>query len=1483
MKRSIQSKIFLLICTVCIFTATTAQVSITGSSAVTENFDGIGTSATATLPSNWKMSAAGQGSSSLAFTNAGNLTATNQAASSGTPVTGARYNWGNGTTTSDRAIGFMTSGSYVSPNSIMVQYRNNGSTNITDITISFDIERYRVNSANASLTFFTSTDGTTWTAQTTGDIATSAFPTGTSTYTFTGGTVVSRTVNLSSLSIAVSSDLYLMWVMNTTGASSQGIGLDNVSLTATFAPAAGTSLLTSGAGAEPTNFSSLINTQVAAVQNYDIAIQDDGASPATDATPTQISQIRFSQGTGNDIANWTQAILGAELSDGTNTLTGTINASNITFSAIPNGIGQLGHIADNATKTYTLKIWLNTDVGSLKTSLDGSNIVFRNTNADFTITGSQLATSQDVNSGSSNNAVSVIATAIGFAQNASNADVNNNMSPAPAVQAIDANGNRDLDFTSSISITSTGTLNTTPQTVSATSGLATFTINHTATGTSFTLTATTSGFSNITSASFNVNIPSAAAILWSSAGGSAWLTASNWTGATIPSASQVAQFGVNPTATTIGINMNGTTNNGANNQIVGGIEITNARSASLNIGNSAGSTAGNLTLGGVTINAIENTVLRNNSSQLLTIQANQSSAMGLILNNITNNIIQINGTGGVTISSAISGSNPITKKGSGSGILQLTGANTYTGLTTVTEGTLQLNRTGGTTVPTTNNFTVDGGTLRISSNQTLNNLTLSSGNLTIDVGVTLTINGTFTFTGGTITNNGTLSYGSSSTLTYNTGDSRTAGVEWPSTGQPANISLLNNSSITLSGNRTIGNLTTTTGTQLVIGSNTLILTGTFSGGGTLSGGTSSNLTIGGNAGTISFTSGARSLGNLIIGTGTNASLTLGSALSITTDGSITFNAAGTKSLQTGGNQLLLLGIEGSCAYIGNLNGATVTGTITIQRFVKGVARRWRFWGSPFSNATFEDVRDDIYITGAGSGTILGTLNSNGFDATTTNAPSVYSYNETATGNAQQGWEALTNNTSSLTNQTIVAGKGYRIFVRGDRSDVNRLSGTNTTQNQVIIQVSGTINSGSISLPVTYTSTGDATADGWNFVANPYPAAYDWNAFYDDASTTKTNIDPTIWILDATTSSYKSYNANSSGDLTGGLIPMGSGFWVKANGASPSLILEERFKSTIQPIVLHKSAANELALTLQLDSITKDTWILLPETASSDSLDGYDIVKLQGSIALHSATQNGSLLALDARPMQPTDTIDLYCSGGNRNYSLKVNSIPTDGYEYTLLDRKTGQTQLLQLGTSYTFSTNQLDSTSFGKRFAIVCNTPQPLPVTLITFEAKTLPEHVSLSWYTAMESMLAYFEIERAGVNKQFETIGSVKAIGNSNTMRSYSYHDANAYRLGNEFYYRLKMMDEDGTHRYSSIQHVQFQKMQLANEVYCWPNPASDEVKISANDAIAFVSIYNANGALMTRTQQTTIQTTEWDNGLYHIQVVFASGQISSCKLVKE
>jgi hypothetical protein len=225
-------KIKLLIIALLFSVMSWGQISIPNTTPIVENFDSMAASGTAALPANWKMSPAG--AAAPTWVAGGNFTAVNQQASSGAPATGARYNWGD-TGAVNRALGIMTSGGYASPNSIMSYYRNTNASNLTQLTVSYNLERYRINTAAASVQFYYSLDGTTWTAVAAGDVAAASLPTGASAYNFTPGLTINvAAFNITGLNIATNSDIYLRWNLNTAGASSQGIGIDDVSVTASF-------------------------------------------------------------------------------------------------------------------------------------------------------------------------------------------------------------------------------------------------------------------------------------------------------------------------------------------------------------------------------------------------------------------------------------------------------------------------------------------------------------------------------------------------------------------------------------------------------------------------------------------------------------------------------------------------------------------------------------------------------------------------------------------------------------------------------------------------------------------------------------------------------------------------------------------------------------------------------------------------------------------------------------------------------------------------------------------------------------------------------------------------------------------------------------------------------------------------------------------------------------------------------------------------
>ena len=208
------------------------QILIPNTTPLTENFDAMGASATAALPANWKISVAGAAAPTWGA--GGNFTAVNIQASSGAPATGGRYNWGT-TPATDRSLGTMTSGSYANPNSIMAFYQNTNASNLTQLTVSYDAERYRINTVAASIQFFYSLDGSTWVSVAAGDIAAASFPTGANAYTFGAPLIINvGSFNITGLNVVTNGNIYLRWNFNTTGSNSQGIGIDNISVTGVF-------------------------------------------------------------------------------------------------------------------------------------------------------------------------------------------------------------------------------------------------------------------------------------------------------------------------------------------------------------------------------------------------------------------------------------------------------------------------------------------------------------------------------------------------------------------------------------------------------------------------------------------------------------------------------------------------------------------------------------------------------------------------------------------------------------------------------------------------------------------------------------------------------------------------------------------------------------------------------------------------------------------------------------------------------------------------------------------------------------------------------------------------------------------------------------------------------------------------------------------------------------------------------------------------
>lgn len=242
-----------------------------------------------------------------------------------------------------------------------------------------------------------------------------------------------------------------------------------------------------------------------AVRVWSFTIRDGGGSADGDAFDTELTDITIGKGVSNGVTNWANTIRQAALYDGsTEVAEVSVTGETISFTGMS---GSNVTATDGGSKTLDLYFTFETAV------TDNEQFQFLITSATENPAKSQFAAADAGGAASSvtgdANKIEVTATVLGYVQQPSNVRTGNNMSPAVTVEANDANGNRDLDYVTNVSITATGaTLTGSPVSATPSSGLATFsTLSFSTTGSSVTLDATSGSLTNAVSNTFTVYAP----------------------------------------------------------------------------------------------------------------------------------------------------------------------------------------------------------------------------------------------------------------------------------------------------------------------------------------------------------------------------------------------------------------------------------------------------------------------------------------------------------------------------------------------------------------------------------------------------------------------------------------------------------------------------------------------------------------------------------------------------------------------------------------------------------------------------------------------------------------------------------------------------------------------------------------------------------------------------------------------------------------
>jgi photosystem II stability/assembly factor-like uncharacterized protein len=170
-----------------------------------------------------------------------------------------------------------------------------------------------------------------------------------------------------------------------------------------------------------------------------------------------------------------------------------------------------------------------------------------------------------------------------------------------------------------------------------------------------------------------------------------------------------------------------------------------------------------------------------------------------------------------------------------------------------------------------------------------------------------------------------------------------------------------------------------------------------------------------------------------------------------------------------------------------------------------------------------------------------------------------------------------------------------------------------------------------------------------------------------------------------------------------------------------------------------------------------------------------------------------------------------------------------------------------------------------------------IPVELLDFQAQRMTdgtsrenrEGVSLTWQTASEVRFNHFEIERSGDGKSWQKLKEQTAKGSAS-----SYETLDEKPLLGVNYYRLKMVDNDGSYNYSKTISIDWNKPST-KQWTLFPNPLKDKLFLAGNEDVSgekAVQILDISGKVLIKTTVNQVRNgltvKDLPNGSYFLEI---------------
>jgi len=176
------------------------------------------------------------------------------------------------------------------------------------------------------------------------------------------------------------------------------------------------------------------------------------------------------------------------------------------------------------------------------------------------------------------------------------------------------------------------------------------------------------------------------------------------------------------------------------------------------------------------------------------------------------------------------------------------------------------------------------------------------------------------------------------------------------------------------------------------------------------------------------------------------------------------------------------------------------------------------------------------------------------------------------------------------------------------------------------------------------------------------------------------------------------------------------------------------------------------------------------------------------------------------------------------------------------------------------------------------------PIGVVNFQAAWSGAWGKLTWKGAgIETAGAYYGIERSLDGANFQSIGRMNVV--PNIAANYSTLDkeiASSLYDNKKIYYRLKLVDTDGTFKYST---VKFITKSAKNVIQLYPNPSKADIHFTNLNAVAALEVRSAGGQLLLSIAKINPTKLDYDfgqlpNGFYIVTLKMETGEIQNIKL---